>query len=323
MDNNDVMSVEAIKLHYKLMYAVMSSLNESFHHLMGVLLSQIAMHFKADRLGIFQVLKSGEKPKYILCGIHGAKEGDVIEEAYPLLFDFSKGFICYTPTPNVGWDAFMAIYDQNQEIIAILAIDDTSAAREFDPEQRHILFHIKMMMEEVFKQRNFIEQFRFIDPVLNILNQRGIYWKAKEIELKRKVTPGPLSISVLDVDHFKDINTQHGHPFGTICLKAIAKAFLLNMRPSDILGRWHEGDEFIIIWEQPLAVMHKRLLRIQQSFTTLKVEDDGHREDGFTFSAGVVELKDGEALEEAIKRADEKLRRAKIKRCCIEIEDPE
>ncbi|MCX6744526.1 MAG: GGDEF domain-containing protein [Candidatus Parcubacteria bacterium] len=315
------MSPEAIKLHYKLMYAIMSSLNESVHNLMEVLLGQISMHFKADRLGIFQVLKSGEKPKYILCGIVGAKEGDCIDEAYPLEFNFTDGFICYTPTQSVGWDAFISIVDQNNELIAILAVDDTSAAREFDPEQRIILFHIKMIVEEIFKQRNFIEQFRFVDPVLNILNWRGIFWKAKEIELRRKVSPGPLSIAVLDIDHFKDINTTHGHSFGTTCLKAIAKAFLQNMRPSDIIGRWHEGDEFIVIWEQTAEIMKKRLTRIQELFTGLKVDADGHHEIGFGFSAGVVEVKEGETLEEAINRADERLRRAKKTRFTIISDD--
>lgn len=316
---HDTMDFAAIKWHYKLMFAVVSSLNESIHKLVDVLLSQIAMHFKADRIGFFQVLKSGEVPKYILCGIYGAKTGDVIDEAYPLELDFSRGFICYTPTPEVGWDAYIAIYDQHNELIAILAVDDTSEAREFDAEQRNILFHIKLMLEEIFKQRNFVEQFRFIDPVLNILNWRGILWKAQEIELKRKITPTPLSISVIDIDNFKDINTNHGHPFGTQCLKAIAKEFQRNMRGGDILGRWHEGDEFIIIWEQPSSVMANRLNRIQQSFTGLKVSDGSHQEDGFAFSAGVVEVKSGETLEEAIARADQLLYAAKAKKFTIEV----
>ncbi len=319
MDN--VMTTEAIKLHYKLMYAVLSSLNESFHNLMQVLLGQISMHFKADRIGIFQVLKSGENPKYVLCGIYGAKEGDVLDEAYELNFDFSHSFICYTPTESVGWDAYIAIRDQNNEVMAILAIDDTSAAREFDPEQRQILFHIKMIMEEIFKQRNFVEQFRFVDPTLNILNARGIYWKAKEIELRRKVSPGPLSIAVLDIDHFKDINTQHGHSFGTACLKAIAKAFLQNMRPSDIIGRWHEGDEFIILWEQDKDIMVKRLRRIQDLMTELKVDVEGHHESGFSFSAGVTRVRDGESLEQAINRADKRLHQAKKTRFTIISDD--
>lgn len=311
---------ETIKLHYKLMYAVLSSLNESIYHLMNVLSEQIAMHFKADRIGIFQVLKSGETPKYILCSIQGAKERDVIDEAYPLILDFSASYISYTPTPNIGWDAFIAIYDPNQELIAVLAIDDTSSAREFDAEQRNILFHIKMILEEIIKQREKMEQFRFEDPVLNILNWRGIFWKTAEIELKRKLASTPLSIAVIDIDNFKDINTSHGHPFGTLCLKAIAQEFQKNMRAGDIFGRWHEGDEFIIIWEQPENIMVKRLARIQQAFTTLKVSHNGHQEDGFAFSAGVVEVKSGESVENAITRADDLLRQAKTKKFTIQTE---
>ena len=56
----------------------------------------------------------------------------------------------------------------------------------------------------------------------------------------------PLSLMVIDIDHFKDINDTHGHPVWDIILKELSKIMMNNIRQSDILCRWW-WEEFVCI----------------------------------------------------------------------------
>ena len=56
----------------------------------------------------------------------------------------------------------------------------------------------------------------------------------------------PLSIILLDVDHFKAVNDTHGHPVGDAVLIETAERLQSALRASDTLGRWG-GEEFLII----------------------------------------------------------------------------
>lgn len=57
----------------------------------------------------------------------------------------------------------------------------------------------------------------------------------------------PLAIAMVDLDHFKQINDGHGHPFGDLCLQAAAQALTLNVhRPGDLVARFG-GEEFVVL----------------------------------------------------------------------------
>jgi diguanylate cyclase (GGDEF)-like protein len=56
----------------------------------------------------------------------------------------------------------------------------------------------------------------------------------------------PLSVVILDLDHFKKVNDQWGHPTGDLVLKTAAQVLRQNIRECDSLGRYG-GEEFIII----------------------------------------------------------------------------
>lgn len=83
------------------------------------------------------------------------------------------------------------------------------------------------------------------DPLTRLPNARYLFGSFEQ-EIHRATTQqGPLSIIVLDVDHFKEVNDRFGHPAGDRILRGVARAIRSQMRSCDTCVRY-AGDEFII-----------------------------------------------------------------------------
>jgi diguanylate cyclase (GGDEF)-like protein len=92
-----------------------------------------------------------------------------------------------------------------------------------------------------------LEEMTLQDPLTGVANRRR-FEQVLEMEWNRTLRAGgELSILVMDVDHFKQINDKYGHPQGDACLVAIAQALAGRMRRgSDLLARYG-GEEFVAI----------------------------------------------------------------------------
>ncbi|MFQ5859571.1 MAG: diguanylate cyclase [Anaerolineae bacterium] len=86
----------------------------------------------------------------------------------------------------------------------------------------------------------------FHDSLTGLLNRRAIYEHA-EAELNRAGREAEsVSLALLDIDHFKAVNDQHGHPIGDEALCLVADTIVENIRPYDWAGRWG-GEEFLLV----------------------------------------------------------------------------
>jgi diguanylate cyclase (GGDEF)-like protein len=85
-----------------------------------------------------------------------------------------------------------------------------------------------------------------IDTLTGALNRR--HWLEKaERELTRALAAGaPVSVLLLDVDDFKQVNDRHGHAAGDAVLKAVADVCTQALRPGDGIARWG-GEEFVVL----------------------------------------------------------------------------
>jgi diguanylate cyclase (GGDEF)-like protein len=91
-----------------------------------------------------------------------------------------------------------------------------------------------------------LERLALTDPLTGLFNRRAIDELAR-FELKRHNRyPSPLALGVLDVDHFKNINTEHLHTGGDEVLKVLAQVLTASVREVDSVGRIG-GEEFLII----------------------------------------------------------------------------
>lgn len=84
------------------------------------------------------------------------------------------------------------------------------------------------------------------DPLTGIANRRRFH-QALEIECLRHARGrAPLSVLMIDLDHFKEINDRYGHPVGDVVLQALAERMLLCLRKTDLLARYG-GEEFAVL----------------------------------------------------------------------------
>ena len=75
------------------------------------------------------------------------------------------------------------------------------------------------------------------DPLTGLLNRRGFDFQLDFAMALARRSGRPLSVLVIDVDHFKRINDQHGHDMGDAVLRTLARAFRMRLRESDVLAR--------------------------------------------------------------------------------------
>jgi two-component system cell cycle response regulator len=147
------------------------------------------------------------------------------------------------------------------------------------------------------------------DPLTHIMNRRAIIARLAE-EMARAPRQGlPLSIGVLDIDHFKLVNDQHGHAGGDTVLQAVVERTLRALRPYDALGRIG-GEEFLIVMPgvgaRDAAIVLERIRNIVRQ---TPIETQG-QEITVTVSIGGA-VSAGESGDELMHTADEALYRAK------------
>jgi diguanylate cyclase (GGDEF)-like protein len=118
----------------------------------------------------------------------------------------------------------------------------------------------------------------------------------------------PLTLALLDVDHFKQFNDTYGHHVGDQTLQQMART-LEQAIPDALIGRWG-GEEFIVAVAN--ADSFATLALLEKASQVLRDQPiAGHVAIALTFSAGVTQVEQGESLDLALLRADQLLYQAK------------
>jgi diguanylate cyclase (GGDEF)-like protein len=149
------------------------------------------------------------------------------------------------------------------------------------------------------------------DPLTGVANRRGIEQLGDDAVAAARMMRQPLCALVVDVDHFKRVNDNHGHPCGDQVLARIAHACRDALRHIDLFGR-HGGEEFLVLLpDTRLAYAWPVAERLRTAVAALSFEDiaPGLK---VTVSVGMAQLRaeDG-GLRELVARADAALYRAK------------
>ncbi|MEK8051406.1 diguanylate cyclase [Ideonella sp. DXS22W] len=147
------------------------------------------------------------------------------------------------------------------------------------------------------------------DPLTGLHNRRALGQRFAHERQHQQATAQPLTLVLLDVDHFKRVNDSHGHAMGDAVLQALGGVLTEGLRASDSVFRIG-GEEFALLL--PGADATQALLRVQalrERAAALDVPPDDGR---VRFSAGIATCERGTlSLDDLLRRADAALYLAK------------
>lgn len=134
--------------------------------------------------------------------------------------------------------------------------------REFDPEDATALRDLADMVEQELKAFTLAT----MDDLTGLTNRRGFHALAGQALAVARRTERPLTLLLVDLDNFKEINDTLGHAAGDAALRTFADCLLASFRESDVVARLG-GDEFCVLMsgsterdvERPLQALERRL----------------------------------------------------------------
>jgi len=155
-----------------------------------------------------------------------------------------------------------------------------------------------------------LQRLAVMDGLTELPNRRH-FLERLEAEAERARRYGrPLSVAMIDLDHFKAINDGHGHAAGDAALRGFAELARDALRASDVIGRMG-GEEFAIaLPETGLDAAVPVMERLRELVAAHRVREEGCTF-GFTVSAGVAVLHPEDDLSRLLSRADRALYAAK------------
>ena len=161
-----------------------------------------------------------------------------------------------------------------------------------------------------------MQQVASTDPLTGLLNRRALsdHLAAAHSLVQRGAQP--MSVILIDVDHFKQINDAGGHALGDQVLVGLAGRLQAQLRLSDRLGRWG-GEEFLVMAAAtPLAAAAELAERIRRAASQTPCAGRD-----VTLSLGVAQCRADDTIDSVVQRADRALYAAKAggrNRVCLE-----
>ncbi|MGZ9567971.1 diguanylate cyclase [Alcaligenes nematophilus] len=150
------------------------------------------------------------------------------------------------------------------------------------------------------------------DALTGLLNKQAFYQQSQTMLTQCRLRHVPVSVIVLDIDHFKPINDTHGHHVGDLALSAITQRISLALRDTDLCGRLG-GEEFGILLPDCSATQaHAVAERVRKSIALRPLALDNEQQLTMTASLGVATLEASTLdLHALLRQADTALYEAK------------
>jgi len=193
----------------------------------------------------------------------------------------------------------------------LLLISETGrriTTRQYDPFAATIN-RLHMQMDSL--RHEVEEAITNLDPLTGLFSRKSMLGKLRDLHeiVKRQVHP--VTLAMMDIDHFKTVNDRFGHQVGDRALQLAARHIQHWTRPYDFTFRYG-GEEFLIcLYNAALPEALEIVERIRTSLETLSLAADDGEAVRFTASFGLAALQPDTSIDETIRRADVALYHAK------------
>ncbi len=178
-----------------------------------------------------------------------------------------KGTFVVNATPVLGSDGALRG--------AMVTFDDVTSIEEKNQQLEEMLQSLKTSFEDVRQKNSELKLLAARDPLTGCLNRRSLF-DAFVGEWQAAAAQGTfLSCVMVDVDHFKRVNDEHGHAAGDEVLRQLSAALLEGVRQTDFVGRYG-GEEFCLLLPRTslraaAAIAEKLRLRVAEACASRKV----------------------------------------------------
>lgn len=176
-----------------------------------------------------------------------------------------------------------------------------------DLEQRNRLLEAEVSRLQVYRD------YAYTDVLTEVPNRRFYHERLTQEIARSRRGHHALTLAIVDLDFFKDINERTGHRGGDQVLKFFAQFLRANLRQEDVLCRIG-GDEFAILLPDTSAENASILLdRVRTKLDRIELSVDGRSRLSLAFSCGLAEFKEDYVVEDLIEEADHSLFTAKAR----------
>ena len=174
------------------------------------------------------------------------------------------------------------------------------------------IFSIAMYNALLFSK---ISELAITDTLTGLYTRSYFVERAKDEIQQANINNIPLTLSIIDIDDFKNINDSFGHQSGDTVLRRLSDILVGRFRETDIICRYG-GEEFVILMphtnkKEAIRILESLRKRISEEKIFLPVESYHPIHISITISIGITELKDEMLIEQLISKADSALYEAK------------
>lgn len=204
------------------------------------------------------------------------------------------------------------IYPAKVELIYfVLVVTVLPAISKLSTQITQMRNRLKKQKDDLERALTHIQVIATRDELTGLFNRRHMRTVLDE-HVQRQLRDGRIFyLSLIDLDHFKQVNDTYGHAVGDEVLRAFSNLSNELLRKTDIVGRWG-GEEFLLLL-YPDAVADQTMTavsRLRAGLANFQV-CSGEPDLRITFSAGVTKYCQGESIDQTIDRADKALYEAK------------
>jgi two-component system cell cycle response regulator len=182
--------------------------------------------------------------------------------------------------------------------------------KPFDPDELIVrssnLIHNQRVFEQVKQQKQELLQLAMTDQLTHLFNRHSLFEIGPKYLSDAKRHNFPVSLVVIDLDHFKNVNDTHGHATGDVVLKSIGQVLKEDCRTEDFVARFG-GEEFVML------LSHCDIEFAVTKAENLRKEVEATRPSGLTITAslGVAAMLDNDDFNSLFEKADKAVYKAK------------
>ncbi|WP_192034801.1 diguanylate cyclase [Halomonas sp. YLGW01] len=160
-------------------------------------------------------------------------------------------------------------------------------------------------------EREHITSLAFTDALTGLPNRAALDEQLDTVAAQGTMHDHQSSVAIIDIDHFKRVNDNHGHDIGDRVLRALAGRLAQTVRDGDVIGRLG-GEEFMVIMsDTSLEAATDIAERLRQAIQTMRVPMGDQAPLAITISLGVTVTRPDDTPEQIYRRADRALYAAK------------